>query len=239
MLTVNRNKKKKHPWTSEALFWLFLKDVWNMKYGISHLSSRPCLNMEIQVSLPNIAKTVLSVSWWKCQYHPPNHKVEEKHWIYHKCLAVGQVAVSKEGCRSKGRPAKRCYHHSQSNRKAHLPWNTEQDNPAHNEGHCQRHDAVSQYTQALEERDCATQELGVKSDDDGAEPNDDKDLGWETIWKSTVVSYWETCKLRITFKTTFLWPWVPWLHCKKKKKGSSSWKKFENPPLVNSYFLLF
>lgn len=25
----------------------------------------------------------------------------------------------------------------------------------------------------------------------------------------------------------------------KKKKGSSSWKKFENPPLVNSYFLLF
>lgn len=111
------------------------------------------------------------------QDHPPDHKVEEEHRVHHQRLAVGRLAVGEEGRGGEGGPAEGHRHHYQPHGEADVPRAADQDNPAHGHGHRQRHDAVSQHTQALEEGDGATQQLGVEGDDDGAEPDDDKDLG--------------------------------------------------------------
>lgn len=113
----------------------------------------------------------------ECQDHPRNHKVEEKHWVHHQRLAVGRLAVGEEGRGRKGRPAEGRRHHREPHSKADRSGAAEQDDPAHDHGHRQRHDAVAQHAQALEERDGASQQLGVEGDDDGAKPNNDEHLG--------------------------------------------------------------
>lgn len=112
-----------------------------------------------------------------CQDHPRNHKVEEEHRVHHQCLAVGRLAVGEEGCGRESRPAEGRRDHRQPHCEYDPPGADDQDNPTHYHGHCKRHDAISQHAQALEERDGATQQLGVEGDDDGAKPHDDEDLG--------------------------------------------------------------
>lgn len=110
------------------------------------------------------------------QDHPPDHEVEEEHRVHYQRLAVGRLAVGEEGRGGEGGPAKGRRHHHQPHGEADLPRAADQDDPAHGHGRRQRHDAVSQHTQALEEVDGAAQQLGVEGDDDGAEPDDDEDL---------------------------------------------------------------
>lgn len=117
------------------------------------------------------------------QDHPSDHKVEEEHRVHHQRLAVGRLAVYEESRGSKGGPAKGRRHHRQPHDKADGPRATDQDDPAHRQGHRQRQDAVSQNAQALEEGNGAAQQLGVEGDDDGAEPDDDEDLKKNIIRK--------------------------------------------------------
>lgn len=110
------------------------------------------------------------------QDHPADHKVEQEHRIHHQRLAVGRLAVGEEGRGGEGGPAKGRRDHRQPHGEADRPGTAEQDEPADGHGHRQRHDAVTQNTQALEKGDGAAQQLGVQGDDDGAEPDDDEDL---------------------------------------------------------------
>lgn len=110
------------------------------------------------------------------QDHPPDHKVEEEHRIHHQSLAVGRLAVGEERRGRKRGPAERRRHHRQPDGEAHRLQGGEEDDPAHDHGHRQRHDAVTQHAQALEEGQGPAQQLGVQSDDDGAEPDNDEDL---------------------------------------------------------------
>lgn len=111
------------------------------------------------------------------QDHPRDHEVEEEHRVHHQWLAVGRLAVGEEGRGGEDGPDEGHQHNHQPYGKAGRPRATEQDNPAHDHGCRQRHDAVSQHTQALEEGDGPAQQFGVEGDDDGAEPDDDEDLG--------------------------------------------------------------
>lgn len=112
----------------------------------------------------------------KRQDHPPDHEVEEEHRVHHQRLAVGRLTVGEEGRGGEGGPAEGHRHHHQPHGKADRARAAEQDDPTHGHGCCQRHDAVSQNTQALEEGDGPAQKFGVEGDDDGAEPDDDEDL---------------------------------------------------------------
>lgn len=114
--------------------------------------------------------------WRECQNYPADHKVEEENRVHHKRLSVGWLAVGEESRGGEGGPAKgRCHHH-QAHSEADGPRATDQDNPAHSHRHRQRQNAVAQHAQALEEGDGAAQQLGVEGDDDGAKPDDNKDL---------------------------------------------------------------
>lgn len=121
------------------------------------------------------------------QDYPADDKVEEKHRVHHQSFTVGGLAVGEECCGGKSGPAKGCCHHQKAHDKADCSWSANQDDPTHDHGHSKRQDAVSQNTQALEERDCSTQKLGVEGDDNGAEPDDNKDLRQmrDYIWKVT------------------------------------------------------
>lgn len=124
-------------------------------------------------STPSVS---LLLRWRERQDHPPDHEVEEEHRVDHQRLAVGWLTVGEEGRGGEGGPAERRRHHHQPHAEADRAWAADQNDPAHGHGHGQRHDAVSQHTQALEEGDGATEQLGVQGDDDGAEPDDDEDL---------------------------------------------------------------
>lgn len=113
------------------------------------------------------------------QNNPPDNKVEEKDGIHHQRFAVWRLAVDEEGCGSEGGPAEGGGDHHQPHSETHCPRTPDQDNPTHDHGHRQRQDAVSQHTQALEEGNVAPQQLGVERDDDGAKPDDDKNLQTE------------------------------------------------------------
>lgn len=110
------------------------------------------------------------------QDHPPDHKVEQEHRVHHQGLTVRWLAVGEEsrGCESGPTEGRR--DHDEAHGEADCARAAEQDQPAHDHGHRQRHDAVTQHTQALEEGDGPAQKLGVQGDDDGAEPDDDEDL---------------------------------------------------------------
>lgn len=110
------------------------------------------------------------------QDHPPDHEVEEEHRVHHQSFAVRRLAVGEESRGGERGPAEGRRHHHQPHGEADRPRAADQDDPAHRHGRRQRHDAVSQHAQALEEGDGAAKEFGVEGDDDGAEPDDDEDL---------------------------------------------------------------
>lgn len=111
------------------------------------------------------------------QDHPADDEVEEEDGVHDQGLAVGGLAVCQERRGCQGGPGEHGPHHDEADDEADGARARQQHQPAHQHGHGQRHHTVPQHTQALEEGDGASQELRVERDDNGPEPDDDKDLG--------------------------------------------------------------
>lgn len=142
-------------------------------FGSSHSGSVPLCFFSVRSTSDHVGP---SLRRREGQNDPANDEVEEEDGVHHQRLAVGRLAVGQEGGGGEGGPAEGGGDHGQAHGEADGAGAAHQHHATHGHGHRQRQDAVAQHAQALEEGDGAAQQLGVEGDDDGAEPDDDKDL---------------------------------------------------------------